>query len=219
MLHSLIEFISSIAAYFVQSFGVVGIFMAMMLESACIPLPSEVIMLTGGFIVHQGSFPFWEVVCAGVLGNLVGSMLIYWVGAKGARSVLEKYGKFILLNHKHLRQSELWFKKYGEWTAFFSRNLPFVRTFISLPAGISGMNFYKFCMYTFLGCLPWNIALTYLGYKLGENWKIVESFIHPVTYGVIALMILLIARYVMKAMRQKKQLTLYKLLRENNEEL
>jgi membrane protein DedA with SNARE-associated domain len=205
MAHRLIEFISLIATYLIDQFGLAGIFIGMVLESACIPLPSEVIMLTGGFFVAKGTFSFWGVVAAGVIGNFIGSIIIYWIGAKGARSLLEAYGKYIFLNHKHLEKSEAWFAKYGEWAAFFGRNLPFIRTFISLPAGIARMNFARFCLFTLLGCLPWNIALTYLGYSLGANWTKAEAYVRPVSYAVLVIIILIIARFLFKAILEKRK--------------
>lgn len=203
MLHQIMEFISSIALSLVDQLGITGIFIGMVLESACIPLPSEVIMLTGGFLVHQGKFPFWEVVAAGTIGNIIGSMIIFWVGASGARILLEKYGKYLLINHKHLEQSENWFRRYGERTALISRVIPFVRTFISLPAGISGMNFSKFIIYTAIGCLPWNLGLTFAGYQLGENWKKAENLFHPISYAIIAIILVLIMVYVWKAIKKR----------------
>jgi membrane protein DedA with SNARE-associated domain len=200
----MIAFISSIATYLIDQFGIIGIFVGMVLESACIPIPSEVIMLTGGFFAAKGTFSFWEVVSAGVIGNMVGSILIFWIGVKGARLLLEKYGKYIFLNHKHLEKAESWFSKYGEWAAFFGRNLPFIRTFISLPAGIARMNFTKFCLFTLLGCLPWNIALTYLGFSLGANWKIVESYVRPVSYVILVIILLFIIRFLNKAFRENR---------------
>jgi membrane protein DedA with SNARE-associated domain len=205
MAHRLIEFISLIATYLIDQFGLMGIFIGMVLESACIPLPSEVIMLTGGFFVAKGTFSFWSVVAAGVIGNFIGSIIVYWIGAKGARSLLESYGKYIFLNHKHLQNAEVWFAKYGEWAAFFGRNLPFIRTFISLPAGIARMNFTKFCLFTLLGCLPWNIALTYLGYSLGANWTKVESYVRPVSYAVLVIILLIIVRFLFKAILEKRK--------------
>jgi len=203
MIHRFIDFISFIATYLIDHFGILGIFIGMVLESACIPLPSEVIMLTGGFFVEKGMFNFWEVAFTGVIGNLVGSIIIYWIGAKGARSILEKYGKYIFLNEKHLSQAENWFAKYGEWTVFFARNLPFIRTFISLPAGIAKMNFKKFFFFTLLGCIPWNIGLTYLGYTLGSHWNLVETYLKPLSYLIMALIVLWIVRFVYKVTREK----------------
>jgi membrane protein DedA with SNARE-associated domain len=205
VLHQIIESISAIATALVNQFGLFGIFLGMVLESACIPLPSEVIMLTGGFFAQKGNFSIWEVALTGVIGNEVGSILIFIVGFKGARSLLERYGKYLFMNQQHLMKAELWFSKYGEWTAFIGRNIPFIRTFISLPAGIAKMNFTKFCIYTFLGCLPWNFALTYLGYSLGENWKLVESYVRPVSYGVLFVIIACIARFIYKAIKEHKK--------------
>jgi membrane protein DedA with SNARE-associated domain len=203
MLHHVVELISQIATSLIDQLGIFGIFIGMVIESACIPLPSEVIMLTGGFFVAKGTFSFWEVVAAGVIGNLVGSIIIYWVGANGARTLLEKYGKYVFLNLKHLEKAEAWFAKYGEWAAFIGRNLPFIRTFISLPAGIARMNFFRFCLFTFLGCLPWNIALTYMGYSLGANWTKVEAYMRPVSYGILVIVILIALRFLYTSIREK----------------
>lgn len=203
MLHQIMDFISSIAQSLVDKLGIAGIFAGMVLESACIPLPSEVIMLTGGFFVHQGKFPLWEVVVAGTAGNILGSIITFWAGAKGARSLLDKYGKYVLINRKHMEQAERWFSKYGERTALISRVLPFVRTFISLPAGISGMSFPKFIIFTAIGCIPWNLGLTYAGYMLGANWSKAEQYIHPVTYAIAAILIVWIILFVWRVLRKK----------------
>lgn len=201
MLHQIIDSISALATYLIHQFGLFGIFIAMVIESACIPLPSEVIMLTGGFFASQGDFALWQVILAGVLGNQIGSMLIYIVGYKGARTLIDRYGKYVLINQHHVEQAEQWFSRYGEWTAFIARNIPFIRTFISLPAGISRMNFTKFSIYTFLGCIPWNLGIAYLGFKLGENWEQVEAYVRPVSYVVAAIIMLLVVRFIYKAIK------------------
>ncbi|SFG16679.1 membrane protein DedA, SNARE-associated domain [Desulfotomaculum arcticum] len=185
MLHQLIELLTSFATGLINTLGHWGVFIGMVLESACIPLPSEVIMLFGGFLTAQGTLNFWGVVWAGVLGNVVGSVLAFWAGANGGRPFLEKYGKYILFNHHHLDQADRWFSRYGEWAVFFGRILPVIRTFISLPAGIARMNFVKFLIFTLIGCIPWNIALTYMGLKLGQNWQSVEPYFRPVSYAII----------------------------------
>lgn len=187
MLHQILQQISSIALSLVNHYGYWGIFFGMILESACIPLSSEVMMLFGGFLVAQGHLNLWGVVWAGILGNIIGSVLTFWVGAKGGRTFLRKYGKYILLNEQHLAKADQWFSHHGESTVFFTRNLPIIRTFISLPAGISQMNFAKFFIFTALGCIPWNVFLTYLGLKLGQNWKFVEKFSRPISYSVLLL--------------------------------
>jgi membrane protein DedA with SNARE-associated domain len=143
----------------------------MALESACIPLPSEVVMPLAGAYAAKGLFNFWLVVFAGSIGNLIGSILAWYVGLKGGRPFIERYGRYILLSEHSLESAEKWFSKRGEVTVFFSRMLPIVRTFISLPAGIGKMPFFRFCVLTFLGAVPWNWLLTYIGYKVGENWE------------------------------------------------
>ncbi len=135
MLHQLMQLLASIATGLINSLGHWGVFIGMVLESACIPLPSEVIMLFGGFLAAQGTLNFWGVVLAGVLGNVAGSVVAFWIGANKGRYFLKKYGKYILFNHEHLDKADRWFSKYGEWTVSFGRILPVIRTFISLPAG------------------------------------------------------------------------------------
>jgi membrane protein DedA with SNARE-associated domain len=203
MLHHLLEWLASVATNLIETLGHWGVFLAMIIESACIPLPSEVIMLFGGFKAAEGVLSFWPVVAAGVFGNLVGSVVTYWIGAYGGRQLLLKYGKYVLINEKHIYQSERWFNKYGEWAAFFGRNLPFVRTFISLPAGIARMNFGRFVIFTFIGCIPWDLALTWLGFKLGANWGEVEPYIKPFSYALAALIVLLILWFFVKSFRTR----------------
>ncbi|MFC5649475.1 DedA family protein [Paenibacillus solisilvae] len=180
------DWISSVAVHLIDTLGIWGIFVGMILESACIPIPSEVILLSGGAAVAIGSMSYTEVVFAGVLGNLIGSIIAYYVGLRGGRVLIERYGKYVLLRSSHFEQAQRWFERYGESTVFFTRNLPFIRTFISLPAGIAGMNFRKFFIFTFLGCIPWNMALVYAGLKLGMNAYLVEDYLHPISYAVAA---------------------------------
>jgi membrane protein DedA with SNARE-associated domain len=200
MLHSL----SSGLIQFISTLGVWGIFIGMIIESACIPLPSEVIMLYGGFMVYQGTLSFFSVVAAGVLGNLVGSVLMFWVGSRYGRPFIERYGKYVLFNYEHLDKADRWFSKYGDWVTFFGRNLPVIRTFISLPAGIAKMKFGRFFIFTLIGCIPWNLALTYFGYKLGQHWETAQHYIHPVTYVIALIVVLLIIRYVYRGLKERR---------------
>lgn len=202
-MQQLLELLTSVATGLISALGHWGVFLGMIIESACIPLPSEVIMLFGGFLAAQGTLNFWWVVWAGVLGNVTGSVIAYWAGAKGGRAFLQKYGKYVLLNNGHLETADRWFSRYGEWAVFFARNLPVVRTFISLPAGIARMNFPRFFIFTFAGCIPWNIALAYLGWKLGQNWQSVEPYFRPVSYAVLALLLLGAARFFYRAARKQ----------------
>lgn len=203
MLHQMVQLLTSFATGLINHFGHWGVFISMVLESACIPLPSEVIMLFGGFLVAQGLLSFWGVVWAGVLGNVVGSVIAFWVGVRGGRPFLNKYGKYILFNADHLEKAEGWFSKHGEWAVFFGRILPVIRTFISLPAGIARMNFTKFLVYTLIGSLPWNIALTYLGLKLGQHWQSVELYFRPVSYAMAAAILLGIVWFIYKNIRKR----------------
>lgn len=163
----------------------------MTLESALIPLPSEVTMPFSGFLVTQGKFNFWLVVLAGGIGNLIGSLIAYYIGFFLEESVLRafvrKYGRFVLLTVHDYERAERWFRKHGEIIAFASRLLPAVRTFISLPAGVAEMNVWKFSIYTLAGSLLWSVFLTLIGVKLGENWHSISDYFHKfdVLIGVL----------------------------------
>lgn len=162
----------------ISSLGYPGILVLMAIESACIPLPSEVIMPFSGYLVFAGRFDIWLVGIAGALGCNLGSILAYFIGAYGGRPLIDRYGKYVLLSRHDLERADKWFQKYGEATVFFSRLLPVIRTFIAFPAGVAKMNFTKFNIYTFLGSLPWCLALAYAGVKLGENWESLKVYFH-----------------------------------------
>ncbi|MBI4709113.1 MAG: DedA family protein [Candidatus Portnoybacteria bacterium] len=178
MVSVILSWLASLVINIIDAGGYFGVTLLMALESACIPIPSEVIMPFSGFLVSQGKFVLWQVVLWGTIGNLIGSIIAYAVGFYGGRRLAEKYGKYVLVSHNDLALADKWFKKYGQATVFFSRLLPIVRTFISLPAGIAKMDFKKFCFYTFAGALPWSLALTYVGVALGENWDILKIYFH-----------------------------------------
>lgn len=196
--------LSSSLIQFISALGVWGIFIGMIIESACIPLPSEVIMLYGGFMVGQGTASFVSVLLAGILGNLVGSLLMFWIGSRFGRPLVERYGKYVLFNYEHLEKAERWFGKYGDWATFFGRNLPVIRTFISLPAGIAKMKPGRFVVFTLIGCIPWNAALTYFGLKLGQHWEAAQTYIHPLTYIVALIIVVWIIRYIFKALKERR---------------
>lgn len=190
--------LAGIATGLIDTFGHWGVFAGMIIESACIPLPSEVIMLFGGFMAAQGKLDFWGVIAAGVLGNLVGSVITFWFGRHGGRKFVENYGRYLLISADHLHKADSWFRRYGEWVVFFGRNLPLIRTFISLPAGVARMSFSRFVIFTFFGSIPWNAALTYLGLKLGQNWGLVEPYIRPVSYIIAAALVVMMGRFVVR---------------------
>jgi len=158
--------------------GYLGIVLLMSIESACIPLPSEIIMPFSGYLVQTGRFGLWWVGVAGALGCNLGSIVAYAVGAYGGRPWLERYGRYVLISRRELAWADRWFARYGEATVFFSRLLPIIRTFIALPAGIARMDFWRFNLYTFLGSLPWCLGLAYVGMKLGEHWAAVRVYFH-----------------------------------------
>ena len=176
----------------IGDYGYYAVVVLMILESACIPIPSEVTMVFGGFLVSRGRLDFFWVGMLGTLANVLGSWLAYWVGLVGGRPLIERWGKYIFLRKHELDRAEIWFEKHGEAAVFVSRLLPVVRTFISLPAGVAKMPFVKFTVYTFLGCLPWTFALTWAGFLLGENWETFLKYGEPVSIaiGVILLGVL-----------------------------
>ncbi len=168
----------------IGGYGLFAVFGLMLLESMGILIPSEAISPFAGYLVSRGQMGFFAAVAAGVLGNLVGSWVAYFIGLWGGRELWFRYGRYVGVRAHHLKVAEGWFDKYGEFTVFISRCLPVVRTFISFPAGTARMNFAKFTFYTFVGCVPWVLALTYLGYYLGENWDEVGDFLHYLDYAV-----------------------------------
>ena len=162
----------------ISMLGYSGVALMMAIESMCIPLPSEIIMPFSGYLVSQGRFSLIGIAIAGSVGSVIGSALAYWVGIYGGRKFIEKYGKYFLISKHDLDIADRFFAKYGTSAVFFSRMLPVVRTFISLPAGISKMNFKKFIIYTFVGSLPWCYGLGFLGQKLGEHWNTLGVYFH-----------------------------------------
>lgn len=162
----------------------------MVLESACVPIPSEVTMLFGGalvtapFLAPDQQLEFWLVVAAGTLGNLVGSWLAYWAGYAGGRPFVARWGRYLLIRPHEVDRAHDWFERRGERVVFTGRLLPVIRTFISLPAGVVRMSFWRFTLYTLLGCLPWCIALTWIGMALGERWESAERVIRPVAWAI-----------------------------------
>ena len=168
----------------IGDYGLFAVFALMLLESMGILIPSEAISPFAGYLVSQGQMGFFAAVAAGVLGNLVGSWVAYFIGLWGGRELWFQYGRYVGVRAHHLKVAEKWFDRYGEFTVFISRCLPVVRTFISFPAGAARMNLAKFSFYTFIGCVPCVFALTYFGYYLGENWDEVGHFLHYLDYAV-----------------------------------
>lgn len=205
MITSLIEFLADFVINIISTLGYLGVFLAMAIESACIPLPSEIIMPFSGYLVFQGEMNLWLVGLVGALGNLGGSLLAYWVGAKGGRPLIERYGKYVLLSHHDLDLADHWFERYGRSTVFFTRMMPVVRTFISFPAGMSRMRLGTFSLYTFIGALPWSLALAYIGMKLGENWDTLGGYFHKADIFIAVLLVAGVVWYVWRHLNNLKK--------------
>lgn len=173
----------------IGDYGLFAVFGLMLLESMGVLIPSEAISPFAGYLVSRGQMGFFGAVAAGVLGNLVGSWVAYFVGLWGGRELWFRYGRYVGVRAHHLKVAERWFDRYDEFAVLVSRCLPVVRTFISFPAGTARMNLAKFSFYTFVGCVPWVLALTYLGYYLGENWEEVGRFLHYLDYAVALTML------------------------------
>ena len=186
---SITDPIVDFAVNVVGDLGLLGVFVLMVLESACIPIPSEATMLFAGFNVSEGEYTLIAATLAGTLGNLVGSWIAYGVGYYGRVDILEKHGRKLHIKPKHLQAADRYFEKHGDATVFFTRMLPIVRTFISLPAGVARMPFWRFTTLTLLGCIPWVFMLTFIGKKAGENWTDWKDSLHYVDYAVAALIL------------------------------
>ena len=192
-MYKILAFLSSWIIALISAMGYLGIVLAMAIESACIPLPSEIIMPFSGFLASQGRFSLWWVSVAGAVGCSIGSALAYGLGAWGGRPLVIKYGRYFLFHQKDLERADRFFARHGDKATFVARLLPIIRTFISLPAGISRMDFGKFLFYSFAGSLPWCLLLAWIGLKLGERWKEVEVIFHKLDFligGVIVAAIL-----------------------------
>lgn len=189
VLASITDPIVNFAVDVVDAMGLAGVFVLMVLESACIPIPSEATMLFAGFNVAEGEYSLLAATLVASFANLVGSWIAYGVGYFGRVDLIEKHGKKILIQQHHLEIADRWFEKHGDATVFFTRMLPIVRTFISLPAGVSKMPFLRFSVFTFLGCLPWMFGLTFIGKQVGENWEDWKDKLHYVDYAIAAMIV------------------------------
>jgi membrane protein DedA with SNARE-associated domain len=197
VLASISETLFSEVAHLVREGGYPAIFGLMLLESACIPIPSEATMLFAGFVVAEPGASNAEhhltlagVVTAGVLGNLIGSWLSYWVGRAGRVELIERHGHWLRIKPSHIETADRWFERYGAPAVFFSRLLPIVRTFISLPAGVARMPFVRFTVYTLLGCIPWVLALALAGEALGSNWTDARKYFEYLDYAILAAIVI-----------------------------
>ncbi len=192
-----------------SNYGYLAVFVLMTLEAACIPVPSEIVMpfggaLASGAIAGSHANLAWIIV-AGTIGNLLGSYLAWLVGRFGGRAAVRRWGRYVRLNEQHLDRAENWFRRYGPATVLFSRMLPIVRTFISLPAGLAEMSAVRFGIYTLVGCLPWTAALAYAGYALGSQWHQVADIVQRAGYVVAALIVVLAVVLIVRLVRRRRR--------------
>jgi membrane protein DedA with SNARE-associated domain len=190
------------ATDFIDAVGALGVFVLMLLESACVPIPSEATMLFAGFNVSEGNMTLFEITAAGVLGNLVGSWLAYAAGYYGRIELLDR-NRLIHINQKHLAWADSWFQRHGDATVFFTRLLPIIRTFISLPAGVARMPFWRFTWLTLAGCIPWVFALGLLGREVGDNWEQWRDNLHYLDYAVLAAIVIGVVYLLIRRRRER----------------
>ncbi|MFN2616887.1 MAG: DedA family protein [Thermoleophilaceae bacterium] len=187
----------------VDALGLPGVFALMLLESACIPVPSEATMLFAGFNVSNHEYSLVAATAVGVAGNLIGSWLAYWLGYIGRVDLLEKHGRKLHVKKSQLEWADRWFERHGDATVFFTRMLPIIRTFISLPAGVARMPFWRFTALTLAGCVPWVLALAFIGQQAGDRWERWKDSLHYVDYAVVAAVLLGIAFLVLRRRRAR----------------
>jgi membrane protein DedA with SNARE-associated domain len=193
----------------VEQYGYAAIFLLMLVGSACIPLPSEVVLLFGGAFATatvggDGALNFWVVCLVAMAGNLSGSWIAYWVGRVGGRPLAERWGRRVLIQPHDIDRAEVWFERHGEAAVFFSRMIPVLRAFISLPAGIAEMAFGKFTLFTILGSLPWIVGLAAAGYALGTQWDTVVKYFLPVSIAVLVATVGVIVWWVIRRLRTRR---------------
>jgi membrane protein DedA with SNARE-associated domain len=205
LIASLTDPIVQFAVDTVDAMGLAGVFVLMLLESACIPVPSEATMLFAGFNVANGEYSLFAATAAGVLGNLAGSWIAYWVGYIGRVDILEKHGRKLHIKRSHLEWADRWFERHGDATVFFTRMLPIIRTFISLPAGVARMPFWRFTVLTLAGCIPWVFLLTLIGKAAGDNWEKWKDNLHYVDYAVLAAIVLGIVWLFVRSRRRRDE--------------
>jgi membrane protein DedA with SNARE-associated domain len=193
---SVIEVLATWIISAISSMGYAGVVFLMGIESACIPLPSEVIMPFSGFLASTGVFNLWLVGLAGALGCVWGSIVAYGAGMWGGRPLIERYGKYVLISLKDLERADRLFQRYGEIIVFVSRLLPVIRTFISFPAGVSRMHFGRFLLYTFVGSFPWCLGLAWIGQLMGENWTHLRHYWHKFDIVIGGLILVAVVVYI-----------------------
>jgi membrane protein DedA with SNARE-associated domain len=208
MISKIIEAVSVFIIATISAFGYFGIVLLMAIESACIPLPSEIIMPFSGYLVYTGRFSLWAVAVAGAVGCVLGSLIAYWVGMYGGRPLIEKYGRYVLISGHDLDLADRWFARHGQAIVFFSRLLPVIRTFIAFPAGVARMNLWRFIIYTFAGSLPWCLGLAYVGQRLGAQWdkdETLKTLFHRFDFAIGIVIVLAAAWWIWRHLRHLRE--------------
>jgi membrane protein DedA with SNARE-associated domain len=203
MVAGILEAVGSFIIFIISTMGLPGIVLLMAIESACIPLPSEIIMPFSGYLVFLGEYSLWSVGLAGAVGCVAGSVPAYYLGMYGGRPLIEKYGKYILVSRRDLDMADRWFERHGEATVFFARLLPVIRTFIAFPAGVARMNLARFIAYTFAGSLPWCLGLAYVGMVLGTRWPSLRAYFHKFDLLIGAAILAGIVWYVRRHLKNR----------------
>ncbi len=203
VLASITDPIVEVAVDVVDAMGLPGVFILMLLESACIPVPSEATMLFAGFNVSRGEYSLFAATAVGSIANLVGSWIAYGIGYAGRVDLLEKHGKKLHIKKSYLEWADRWFERHGDATVFFTRMLPIIRTFISLPAGVARMPFWRFSVLSLAGCIPWVLMLTFIGKQAGDNWESWKDYLHYVDYAVAAAIVIGVIYLVVRARRRR----------------
>lgn len=193
--------------FFVQllgSYGYFGMFLAMVLEAVIIVIPSELILATSGILASQGIFSFFGAFITGLIGSVFCAIVLYLMGYFGGRPFIEKYGKYFFMKPEDLEKADRWFSKYGMFAAFLGRNFPIIRTFISIPIGLTRLSFPKFLFYTTLGSIPWTYAFVYVGYHLGEHWVVLKEYTSKLKGPIYLLLLFLVFRFFYKKFKNKR---------------
>lgn len=185
--------------------GYLGMFLGMVLEAVIIIIPSELILATGGILAGKGIFNFGLAFAMGLLGSVFCAVVIYAMGYFGGRAFIKTYGKFFFMKEEDIEKCDIWFNKYGVWASLIGRNFPIVRTLISLPMGVSRVPFFKFLIYTTIGSIPWTFAFVYVGYALGNNWIILDNFVHKLKIPIYILLGILIIKFLYTKFKKKRK--------------
>jgi membrane protein DedA with SNARE-associated domain len=205
MLEKLLTGLSAVVISVISGMGYGGVVLLMAIESACIPLPSEVIMPFAGYLVSTGRFSLQAVAIAGAIGCLLGSYVAYFVGATGGRQAFERYGRFVLISPHELEVADHFFARWGSATVFAARLLPVIRTFIAFPAGLSRMGLWRFSIYTLVGSYLWCLVLAFAGMKLGEHWRNLAPYFHRFDNVIAVLLLVAVAVFLYARLRGRTQ--------------